>query len=164
MKSKKSIILIIFIAVCAVALLAVAIIFLKAGGSEISEGTYYVADCSDYPDAYIVVDENLVQFYNIDLNEIYLSAQMETYEKMVESGVEFNFTDGVEEAANLNGMFVTKPYLINYDEADDNKTGTFTYAYFCMGEENAFGLVLEYDAFHKTIKINSPVRELVFEK
>lgn len=152
--------------ICAVLLLLLVIMIAKVGGAEIADGIYRVADCEAYPDAYIEVKGNTLQFYNIDLNEIYQEAQMVTYEKMKESGVEFNMTEEqLIQISDLNLLLVSNAYEIDYDSLEeDNKTGTFQYVYFCYGEGNLFGLVLEYDSLHKTIQINSSVLQLEFER
>lgn len=132
--------------------------------AKIADGTYRVRDCYDYPDAYIVVDGDKLQFHNIDLNAIYQDEQMEIYQEAVESGLAGMSEERLEKACDLNQMFVTEPYELDYESVDeDNKTGTFTYVYFCLGEQNYFGLVFEYDFFHKTLQVNDPVQTLVFE-
>lgn len=37
----------------------------------IADGKYMVVDCPEYPDAYIIVKNNSIQIYNIDVNAIY---------------------------------------------------------------------------------------------
>lgn len=160
----KSKIKIIIGAIIAIALLVVCYGIVKIGGAEITEGKYMICDFDSYPDAYIEVKENMIQFYNIDLNAIYQEYQLSNYKKMVDSGFQSAMSDEqVAKDADLNEMFVNNGYEIDY-ETDDSKQGTFTYVYFCMSSDNLFGLVLEYDSLHKTIQINSPVMNLIFEK
>lgn len=150
----------------AVALLVVVIVIGKVGGAQIAEGTYKIKECKDYPDAYISVEENKVQFHNIDLNAIYQEEQMKSYMSMVESGATSSITDEqLKEISDLNSLFVSNPYELDYESiGDESKSGTFTYIYFCYNSNSPFGLVLEYNSFDKTIQINSPVLNLIFEK
>lgn len=151
--------------ICAALFLLAAVMITRVGGAKITEGTYRVINYEVYPDAYITVTKDALQFYNIDLNAIYQAAQMETYEQMKERGVTMGITDEqLEQISDLNRMFVSNSYALDYDALEDNKSGTFQYVYFCYGEQNLFGFVLEYDALHKTLQINSPVLKLTFEK
>lgn len=144
-------------------LLAGCYFFIIIGGPEIDEGKYKICDYDSYPDAYIEVKGNKVKFYNIDLNAIYRDYMLSTYDKMLDNGFESNMSD--EEIAiesDLNEMFVNKGYEINYNV--ELKEDTFSYIYYCMGKDRLFGLVLEYNSLHKSIKINNPVVEIRFEK
>lgn len=152
--------------ILAVVLLLSVVVITKTGGAEITEGTYKITDYAAYPDAYIVVKENKLQFYNIDLNAIYQEAQLEDYKEMQEHGLEFHITEQqLGKISDLNELFVSNPYELDYESSTkDNKTGTFTYVYFCYNGDYPFGLVLEYNSLHKTVKINSPEQTLIFEK
>lgn len=153
------------VAVVAIALLIITVFVTKVGGPEIADGTYKVKDSENYSDAYIYVNNNSIQFFNIDLNSIYREAQMNNYASMVEHGVKFGLTDEqLNEISDLNNLFVSNSYEIDYDKQDDSKAGTFTYVYFCYVNEYPFGLVLEYNALHKTLQINSPVQQMIFEQ
>lgn len=160
---KKKIKVIIVVA-CAIVLLIGVVLLCRIGGSEITDGVYEITDCSDFPNAYIEVTGNKLQFYEIDLNEIYQAAQIESYDNLNESGALDISEEKIAEISDLNNLLVSNPYELDYESITDNKNGTFTYIYYCMSEQNIFGLVLEYDSLHKTIQINSPVRQLVFEK
>ena len=91
----------------AVALLIVVIFITQVGGAEISEGTYKIKDCPEYPDAYLVVEDGKLQFFNIDFNEIYQETQLENYKVMEERGVVVPLEKGqLEQVSDLNQMFV----------------------------------------------------------
>lgn len=153
------------IAVGAIALLIIVLFFTKVGGAKIAEGTYKVKDSRISSEAYIQVDGNKIQFYNIDLNQIYREAQLKDYSAMVAHGVGNELSEEqLDKLSDLNGLFVSNAYEIDYDKQEDSKTGTFTYVYFCYTSDYPFGLVLEYNALHKTLQINSPVKKIVFEK
>lgn len=162
MKNKiKSIV----VAILAVLVMAGVFMFVNIGGAEISKGIYELVGYEEYPDAYIVVEDDTIQFFNIDLNAIYQQGQLDNYNKMIEKGFQSDFTnEQVKEYSDLNAMFVTNPYTIDYEQSNDNKTGTFTYIYYCIRENSAFGFVLEYNSFDKTIQINSPIQNLLFER
>ena len=146
----------------AVALLIVVIFITQVGGTEISEGTYKIKDCPEYPDAYLVVEDGKLQFFNIDFNEIYQEAQLKNYKAMEERGVVVPLEKGqLEQVSDLNQMFVSNEYELL---EEGSKNGTFTYVYWCLNKDYAFGLVFEYDSLHKTVQINNPVKTLVFEK
>lgn len=157
-KGKKFGITIIF----AVSLLMAVVFITKVGGAEITEGTYKIKDCPEYPDAYLVVEDGKLQFYNIDLNEIYQQAQLDTYKIMEDSGAVVPLTpEQLEQVSDLNQMFVLSEYELL---EEGSKTGTFTYVHWCYQSDYAFGLVFEYNALHKTVQINSPVKRLIFKK
>lgn len=162
MKTKLKIVVSI---VVAIVILIATIMIVSIGGAEIAEGRYEIVGYDVYPDAYIMVEENSIQFYNIDLNAIYQEYQSDNYQKMIEAGIVSNVTEEqLENMSDLNAMFVSNPYIIDYEQQLDNKSGTFTYVYFCLKDGNTFGLVLEYNSFDKTIQINSPVIKLLFER
>ena len=73
---------ILIISIIVIALLSAAIFISRSGGSEISEGTYYIENCEAYPDAYITVNNNEIQFHNIDLNALYREEQLENYNRV----------------------------------------------------------------------------------
>lgn len=157
--------------VLAIALAIVILIIIIAVGDissgKIAEGTYRIKNCSEFPDAYIVVRGNKVQFYDIDLNKLYREEQLENFKRLVEHGIGVEMTEKqIEKASDLNEMFVINSWEIDYDLVGDNKDGTFTYIYFCMVKDTFFGLVLQYDSLHKTIQLNNsdPQKILVFKK
>lgn len=155
----------------AIALALVILIIIIAVGNissgKIAEGTYRIRNCSEFPDAYIVVKGNKVQFYDIDLNKLYREKELESFKGWVEHGVGVEMTEKqIEKASDLNELFVTHPWEIDYDIVGDNKDGTFTYIYFCIVKDTPFGLVLQYDSLHKTIQLNNsdPQKIFVFKK
>lgn len=162
MKSKLK-----FVAIVIVAILVMVgvFVFVNIGGAKISEGKYKIIGVEEYPDAYIQVEGNNIQFYNIDLNAIYQQGQLDNYNNMIEKGFPATYTDEqIKEYSDLNKMFVENSYTIDYETNDDNKSGTFTYIHYCIVDNAAFGFVLEYDSFNKTIQINSPIKNILFEK
>ena len=83
----------------------------------------------------------------------------------IENGMDLNVSDEeLTKLSDLNKMYVENAYEIDYEQSEENKVGTFKYTYFCLSDLNIFGFVLEYDSWNRTIKINSPIREIVFEK
>lgn len=155
---------IIIIAVLAVALMGIAIALQFGSGTKIKEGKYNIVDCDEYPDAYVEVDAEGVQFHNIDLNDIYQKSQMELYNRMKEKGAVDYEEDYVNEISDLNKHFVDSKWEIDYEKTIIDKTGTFSHVYFCYIDNSAFGFVFEYDSFHHTFQINSPARNLKFKK
>lgn len=161
----RSNIKIILIVIVVLMLLIGIIVYANIGGAQMAEGTYKVIGYDKYPDAYIKVEGNGVQFYNIDLNAIYGAYQLEDYNTLVSGGyIECMEADVLANVSDLNKAFVDDSYIINYEEREGSKEGTFTYIHYCFDDSNMFGLVLEYNAFDKTIQINSPVINLLFER
>lgn len=143
------------ISIIVIGLLLAAIFISKSGGSKISEGTYYIENCEAYPNAYITVSNNEIQFHNIDLNALYRKEQLENYNKLVERGTIAKLSDSVlNQVSDLNYLFVSNAWKINYDEVVMDKNGTFTYVYFCMVPDTYFGKVIQYDSLRKTIQLN----------
>ena len=146
---------ILIISIIVIGLLSAAIFISRSGGSEISEGTYYIENCEAYPDAYITVNNNEIQFHNIDLNALYREEQLENYNRLVEQGTIAKLSDSVlDQVSDLNYLFVSNAWQINYDEIVMDKNGTFTYVYFCMVPDTYFGKVIHYDSLRKTIQLN----------
>jgi len=146
---------ILIISIIVIGLLSAAIFISQSGGSEISEGTYYIENCEAYPDAYITVNNNEIQFHNIDLNALYREEQLENYNRLVEQGTIAKLSDSVlDQVSDLNYLFVSNAWQINYDEIVMDKNGTFTYVYFCMVPDTYFGKVIQYDSLRKTIQLN----------
>ena len=150
-----------------IALILIAAVFRLTyiGDGRIDAGTYEITGFDRYPDAYLVVADDMVQFYNIDLNEIYQAGQLEQYKELVEKNSDLAMTDEeVASYSDLNALMVQKAYPINYDEQTDSKTGTFTYSYSLYPGRWGFGFGIEYDSFHKTIHIGHYIQELTFKK
>ena len=155
------------ILVVAVALLAGVFLISRRGDGKIADGTYRVTNSETYPDAYIVVRRNEIQFYNIDLNALYQEYQRKNYEVWKEKGVGAKLTEEqMEQFSDLNEMYVSNAWLIDYDLTVTSKVGTFTNAYFCKVSDTPFGLILQYDSLHRTIQINNPDPQniLVFKR
>lgn len=153
------------VCVCAVILTLAVIMVSNIGGGEIADGIYRIENCAEYPVAYAQVEGNTIQFYNIDLNELYREKQREEFQWWIEQGVGATMTEEqIDAASDLNELFVNNAWEIDYELADENKQGTFTYVYFCIVKDTRFGLVLQYDALNKTIQINDPKKTLLFKK
>lgn len=164
---KKKIITILLLIVIAIAVLVAVIVFSVSNNGELASGTYHITDFEEYPDAYIEVKDNSLQFYNIDLNAIYQKEQMEKYNKFIEKYPDSAISEEeVEKNSDLNFLFVDNPYYIDYEWEGDTKSGTFEYTYFLYPNENniSFGLVILYDSFHKTIHVNNAIQEMTFQK
>ncbi len=162
MKGKIKIISILIVSVL---LLATMIFVINIGGAQIAEGKYKIVGYKEYPNAYIEVKGNYIKFYNIDLNAIYQDGQVDNYVNMIEAGYESDLSDEqVKTLSDLNEMYVNNSYMIDYQDVEDNKNGTFSYIYFCLQDDHPFGFVLEYNSFDKTIQINSPIKKLLFER
>lgn len=151
----------------AIVFLVMILVISNMSRMQIAEGTYRVTNCDEYPDAYIVVNENNIQFYNIDLNMLYREEQIKDFQGWIEHGVGGELTEEqIEMASDLNEMFVSNSWEIDYDLESNNKQGTFSYVYFCIVKDTRFGLVLQYDSMHKTIQLNNADTQkiLVFKK
>lgn len=151
----------------AIAFLMIIIAFGNITSGRIAEGTYRVRNCSEFPDAYVVVKDNEIQFYNIDLNKLYREDQLKDFKGWIEHGIGVEMTEEqIEKASDLNEMFVTNPWKIDYNLKSNNKQGTFRYVYFCIVDGTRFGLILQYDSLHKTLQLNHADAQkiLVFKK
>jgi len=152
----------IIISVIIVILLAVTLTANYIGGAEFTEGKYKIQDFAEYPDAYIEVKGNTIQFHDIDLNAIYREHQVSEYRKAVTKGIPVKLDEEtLKTASDFNARFVDAPFELDFS---DTKDGTFSYTHFCYDESQIFGLVIIYDALHKTIKINNAEQEIVFKK
>lgn len=151
----------------AIVFLMLVIVVGNASSGRIAEGTYRIRNCSEFPDAYIVVKGNKIQFYNIDLNKLYREEELKDFKAWIEHGIGVEMTqEQIEKASDLNELFVTNPWEIAYDLEGNNKQGTFSYVYFCIVKDTCFGLVLQYDSLHKTLQLNNADAQkiLVFKK
>ena len=129
------------------------LIYIKDG--TINEGTYQVAS--------ITITKDTIQFHNIDLNKIYQAKQMEQYKKTHEISPELSYSEKeIDDYSNLNENFVNNAFPIPYEQAEDFKSGTFTYTYYLYPGNSIFGWL--YDSLHKTIKINNEIQEIKFAK
>mgnify|MGYP006878188295 CR=1 FL=1 len=65
------------VAALLIAVLVIVLRFTKKQTKGIADGKYMVVDCPEYPDAYIIVKNNSIRIYNIDVNAIYRNEQVE---------------------------------------------------------------------------------------
>lgn len=141
-------------------------LILKTSNSDITEGTYYAVDCEAFPDAYIEVKGQTIQFYNIDLNEIYGDSQFDViYQAQIreENPFDTGFTiEELKQMSDLNSAFCENSYTYNADKVQ--KQGTFVFWYPCMTEGQLFGIQLLYDSWEDTLKINNYQMNILFEK
>lgn len=164
---KKNLIKVFSFIAIAVIILVATIIFSKVEDGKISTGIYKVTGYDEYPEAYIEVKDSSIQFHNIDLNAIYQEEQINMYQNYVERYPEYTLGEKeVEQYSDLNHVMAEQAYEIDYERFEDAKSGSFEYTYFVYpGNNNIhFGLVILYDAFHKTIHINNEIQEITFEK
>lgn len=162
---KKRIILVGIIGVLLIAVMVFSLKLSQAFSAEIPDGIYKISNEQEYKDAYIEVKNDSIRFYNIDLNAIYREGQLDNIYNYIENGMDLNVSDEeLTKLSDLNKMYVENAYEIDYEQSEENKVGTFKYTYFCLSDLNIFGFVLEYDSWNRTIKINSSIREIVFEK
>lgn len=139
---------------------------LKMNAKKMTDGRYYAVDCEEFPEAYVIVKGNTIQFYNIDLNSVYREEQLDSvYKKQDNENMNFNTglsDEKLFELSDLNDMFVNNKY--EYDIDNGWKKGTFTYLFRCMGYGNWFGLSLSYDAWNRTITINNYQLQITFKR
>lgn len=152
------------VAALLIAVLVIVLRFTKKQTTGIADGKYMVVDCPEYPDAYIIVKNNSIRIYNIDVNAIYRNEQVESIKKICEdkeSGIVLTGEE-IEELSDLNKMFVENAYKVDVEKG--TKEGTYSYVYSCLSKGNYFGLHFVYDSYNKTIKINNYQKEIVFKK
>lgn len=139
---------------------------LKINSSKMRNGTYYAVDCEEYPDAYVVVKGETLQFYNIDLNAIYQEEQLNGVYKAHNNENLSSRIDVTEEEllklSDLNDMFVKNPCA--YDMSKGWKDGTFVHVFRCVRYQGWFGLYFIYDSWKGTIKINNSQQQITFKK
>ena len=140
------------VAALLIAVLVIVLRFTQKQTKGIADGKYMVVDCPEYPDAYIIVKNNSIRIYNIDVNAIYRNK---------ESGIVLT-DEEIEELSDLNKMFVENAYKVDVEKG--TKEGTYAYVYSCLSKGNYFGLHFVYDSYNKTIKINNYQKEIVFKK
>ena len=159
---KKKWIVFSMVAAFLVAVLVIVLRFTKKQTNGITDGKYMVVDCPEYPDAYIIVKNNSIRIYNIDVNAIYRNEQVESIKKICEdkeSGIVLTGEE-IEELSDLNKMFVENSYKVDVEKG--TKEGSYVYS--CLSKGNYFGLHFVYDSYNKTIKINNYQKEIVFKK
>lgn len=123
--------------------LAFKLIYIKDG--TINEGTYQVAS--------ITITKDTIQFHNIDLNKIYQAKQMEQYKKTHEISPELSYSEKeIDDYSNLNENFVNNAFPIPYEQAEDFKSGTFTYTYYLYPGNSIFGWLSYMILYIKRLK------------
>ena len=154
---------IIFAILLAVGGLGTLIFFNYVGDEKYTEGKYKIQNCEEYPDAYIEVKGDTIQFHNINLNDLCRALEMEDYQWSIERGNREPFSEeDLARVSDFNRAFVDNPWTMKYDK--DSKSGTFKYVDFCMIEDSLFGIVLHYDSFHKTIEVYYSGESIMFKK
>ena len=139
--------------------------FTYTDNEKLGDGTYEIEDNEEYPDAKIVVKDGNLQFFNIDLNAIYQEKQIKEYKSLIEKYPDLAFSDEeLKKYSDLNAWFVKQPYEIDYDRQCFGKEGTFSYGYALYPGTMSFGFGLEYDFWHKTIRVQHFVKEITFSK
>ncbi len=124
--------------------------FLVVGSSSPANGTYKIVDNENHSEALLIINGDSLQFKNIDLNSIFRESQVQLYDYLSASGTVVPLSkEELEKKSDLNETFVTNPYTITEKPI---KIGTFTYRYVLVDEIYLFGLIIEYDAFHKSIE------------
>ena len=119
------------------------LIYIKDG--TINEGTYQVAS--------ITITKDTIQFHNIDLNKIYQAKQMEQYKKTHEISPELSYSEKeIDDYSNLNENFVNNAFPIPYEQAEDLKSGTFTYTYYLYPGNSIFGWLSYMILYIKRLK------------
>lgn len=119
------------------------LIYIKDG--TINEGTYQVAS--------ITITKDTIQFHNIDLNKIYQAKQMEQYKKTHEISPELRYSEKeIDDYSNLNENFVNNAFPIPYEQAEDFKSGTFTYTYYLYPGNSIFGWLSYMILYIKRLK------------
>lgn len=119
------------------------LIYIKDG--TINEGTYQVAS--------ITITKDTIQFHNIDLNKIYQAKQMEQYKKTHEISPELSYSEKeIDDYSNLNENFVNNAFPIPYEQAEDFKSGTFTYTYYLYPGNSIFGWLSYIILYIKRLK------------
>lgn len=123
------------------------LIYIKDG--TINEGTYQVVDFEQYPDASITITKDTIQFHNIDLK----AKQMEQYKKTHEINPELSYSEKeIDDYSNLNENFVNNAFPIPYEQAEDFKSGTFTYTYYLYPGNSIFGWLSYMILYIKRLK------------
>lgn len=119
------------------------LIYIKDG--TINEGTYQVAS--------ITITKDTIPFHNIDLNKIYQAKQMEQYKKTHEISPELSYSEKeIDDYSNLNENFVNNAFPIPYEQAEDFKSGTFTYTYYLYPGNSIFGWLSYMILYIKRLK------------
>lgn len=158
----KKAIKLIFIGVVALTILLVVFDNTYIGDERFDDGVYRVIDNSEYPNAYIIVENDSIQFVGIDLNKIYQKKQAKEVKDAIDKGFDLNVTDkDIKKESNLNAVFVDNKY--DFSDCEGEEDGTFKTLYYLLTPSKYFGLVLVYDAFHKTIHINNEIQEMTFK-
>ena len=148
-------------------IIALPIIFLICfrDNSELEEGIYRIQDNELYPDAYILVQDNSIQFCNIDLNTIFKDEMVERYIFFQEN--EYGkLTDKekmeIDSSIDLNKLLCEQPYQLNYETQIKEGWNEFSNMFCKINSINSFGYL--YHADTKTIFIDGASTQLSFKK
>lgn len=163
---KKSIKYIILVSVLTVVGIISYLFLLNSNG--LAEGKYYIKNNMEFPDAYVLVNDNTIQFFNIDFNSMFREQQLSSILIAQEERGVLNTGLSRQELENLsdiNHLVVDQAY--DFSALNPMKQGTNEYSYFLACEGNLFGLWINYNTWDKIIKIpgKTPTdQEIVFEK
>ena len=145
-------------------------IWFMSDHGQVKEGTYYAVNSASYPEAYIVVQDGFVQFFNIDLNEMYKQQIVNRYITYMEGHKERKLTEKekkqIENAIDLNERFCDSKFAINKEDAEffyDDLTGIGNYNFGFV--TNGDALSYEYNSRKKTITLTrEEAEQIVFER
>lgn len=157
----------IFVFGAGIAVISLLVVFFLTRTSRegLSIGKYDIAGNDKYPNAYIEVTDNTIQFFNIDLNEYYQAEQMRVYRMVLDNDPGWYGTvsdDELRSMADLNAVFIEKPY--DYSQIDAKKIGTNLMAYLMLYHDNFLGLAIHYNTKTKHIDVMRDGVILSFEK
>lgn len=155
----------IFVVLLVIALPIVLLVCFREN-SELKEGIYRVQDTELYPDAYILVKANSIQFCNIDLNAIYKDELVDRYIFFQES--EYGTLSEeekieIEKSIDLNKILCEQPYELNYETQIKEGWNEFSNMFCKINSINSFGYL--YNANTKTISVGGGASmDLSFKK
>ena len=119
---------------------------------KLKEGTYKIQDNKTYPDAYIVVQDNSIQFYNIDLNDLFKEEMVTRYIYFQETeygALTDKEKEEVEASIDLNKLVCDQPYSLNYETSIRDEWNEYSNMFCKINSVNSFGYL--YNTTAKTL-------------
>ena len=134
--------------------------------SELKEGIYKVQESKEYPNAYILVENDSIQFFNIDLNALYKEEMVERYIFYQESEygkLSDEEKNEIKASIDLNKLLCDQSYKINYETQIKDGWNEYSNMFCKINSINSFGYL--YNASLETIYIGGGASiELSFKK
>lgn len=120
--------------------------------SKLADGIYTVKENNLYPNAYIEIKDNHIQFFNIDLNALYKQNMVKCYIFVQENengSLSSEEKKEIDKSIDINKFLCEQPYMLNYDTLIKEDTHLYSNMFCKINHINSFGYL--YDSKTKTL-------------